>query len=189
MFSQILRRLEIPGCLALIGLLGSMAEAQVVSAPANFKSGPGASRASYSYAPKSQLPNQFQQGGFKITYLTPGFAADRANFRNGDVIIQVNGKSFRSEDELFGLLRQSSFTSKITYFEAGTGIVKMREVKHLFAKMGLYGEIVPLNGPPAGNAPFPIGIPPGAIVPPPGAIFPPPGSIVPPPSGPALPGL
>ncbi len=182
MISQILRRLEIPSCLALIGLLGSMAEAQVVSAPANFKSGPGASRASYSYAPKSLLPNQFQQGGFKITYLTPGFAADRANFRNGDVIIQVNGKSFRSEDELFSLLRQSNFASKITYFEAGTGIVKMREVKHLFAKMGLYGEIVPLNGPPAGNMQLPIGVPPGAI-------FPPPGSIIQPPSGPALPSL
>ena len=186
---QILKQLQILGSLAVVGFSAGWAEAQIASAPANFRSGPGASRQAYSYAP-SPAPNGFQQGGYKISSITPGLAADRYGFKNGDVIIQVNGKPFRTEDEFNGLLRQSSFGSKITYFEAGSGIVKMREVKHVFARLGISGQIVPLNSPPVMPAAFPSGVlPPGAL--PPGPIGLPPGAIIPPQttSGPVLPGV
>ncbi|NBR05725.1 MAG: PDZ domain-containing protein [Planctomycetes bacterium] len=184
MVKQILKQLQILGSLAVVGFSAGWAEAQIASAPANFRSAPTASRQAYSYAPPI-APNGFQQGGYKISSITPGFAADRYGFKNGDVIIQVNGKQFRTEDEFNGLLRQSSFGSKITYFEAGSGIVKMREVKHVFARLGISGQIVPLNGPSV----MPATLPPGAL--PPGPIGPPPGAIIPPqPSaGPVLPGI
>ena len=148
MVKQILKPLQILGSLAVLGFSAGWSEAQIVSAPANFKSGPGAARPAYSYAPPTAL-NAFQQGGYKISSITPGLAADRYGFKNGDVIIQVNGKPFRTEDDFNGLLRQSSFGSKITYFEAGSGVVKMREVKHVFARLGISGQIVPLNAPTA----------------------------------------
>lgn len=162
---------------AMLGLMGiaTLAGAQVVSAPANFKSGPTAQRPAFSYDP---APAQFQQAGFKITGITTGFAADRAGFKITDVIIQVNGKPFRSENEFNSLLRASSLGTKITYFEGNTGIVKAREVRHLFAKLGITGEIVPLNAPFAPGAPSlppgPVGLPPGAIIAPvnPGPGFP-----------------
>jgi len=184
MIKQILRQLQIFGSLAVVGFSAGWAEAQIVSAPANFRSGPSAVRPAYSYAPPAAI-NGFQQGGYKISSLIPGLAADRNGFKNGDVIIQVNGKPFRTEDDFNGLLRQSSFGSKITYFEAGSGIVKMREVKHVFAKLGISGQIVPLNSPSAIPNSFPAGaLPPGPIGLPPGAIIPPQAS-----SGPALPGF
>jgi hypothetical protein len=190
MVKQILKPLQILGSLAVLGFSAGWADAQIVSAPANFKSGPGAGRPAYSYAPPT-APNAFQQGGYKISSITPGLAADRYGFKNGDVIIQVNGKPFRTEDDFNGLLRQSSFGSKITYFEAGSGIVKMREVKHVFARLGISGQIVPLNAPTAMPAAFPAGaLPPGAL--PPGPIGLPPGAIIPPQnnsSGPILPGV
>jgi len=190
MVKQILKPLQILGSLAVLGFSAGWADAQIVSAPANFKSGPGAGRPAYSYAPPT-APNPFQQGGYKISSITPGLAADRYGFKNGDVIIQVNGKPFRTEDDFNGLLRQSSFGSKITYFEAGSGIVKMREVKHVFARLGISGQIVPLNAPTAMPAAFPAGaLPPGAL--PPGPIGLPPGAIIPPQnnsSGPILPGV
>jgi PDZ domain len=195
---QILGDLKFLGGLAIFGIAAAIADAQVVSAPANFKSGPGASRQAYSYAPPA-APNGIQQGGYKISSLTPGLAADRYGLKVGDVIIQVNGKTFRSEDEFNGLLRQSSIGSKITYFEAGTGIVKMREVRHLFARLGTSGQIVALSGPPVLPGSLPPGVlPPGALPPgaipagaiPPGPIGLPPGAIVPPTaSGPVLPGV
>ena len=190
MVKQILKPLQILGSLAVLGFSAGWSEAQIVSAPANFKSGPGAARPAYSYAPPT-APNAFQQGGYKISSITPGLAADRYGFKNGDVIIQVNGKPFRTEDDFNGLLRQSSFGTKITYFEAGSGIVKMREVKHVFARLGISGQIVPLNAPTAMPAAFPAGaLPPGAL--PPGPIGLPPGAIIPPQnnsSGPILPGV
>ena len=185
MVKQILKQLQILGSLAVLGFSAGWADAQIVSAPANFKSGPGAGRPAYSYAPPT-APNAFQQGGYKISSITPGLAADRYGFKNGDVIIQVNGKPFRTEDDFNGLLRQSSFGSKITYFEAGSGVVKMREVKHVFARLGISGQIVPLNAPTAMPAAFPAGaLPPGPIGLPPGAIIPPQNNS----SGPILPGV
>jgi len=187
MVKQILRQLQILGSLAVVGFSAGWADAQIASAPANFRSAPGVSKQSYSYAPPA-APNNFQQGGYKISTIIPGLAADRYGFKVGDVIIQVNGKPFRTEDEFNGLLRQSSFGSKITYFEEGSGIVKMREVKHVFARLGISGQIVPLNAPNAMPAAFPAGaLPPGAL--PPGPIGLPPGAIIPPQSGPALPGF
>ena len=187
MVKQILRQLQILGSLAVVGFSAGWADAQVASAPANFRSAPGVSKQSYSYAPPV-APNAFQQGGYKISTIIPALAADRYGFKVGDVIIQVNGKPFRTEDEFNGLLRQSSFGSKITYFEAGSGIVKMREVKHVFARLGISGQIVPLNAPNAMPAAFPAGaLPPGAL--PPGPFGLPPGAIIPPQSGPALPGF
>ena len=86
---------------------------------------------------------------------------------------------------------EENFGSKITYFEAGSGVVKMREVKHVFARLGISGQIVPLNAPTAMPAAFPAGaLPPGAL--PPGPIGLPPGAIIPPQnnsSGPILPGV
>ena len=195
MVKKILKPLQILGSLAVLGFSAGWSEAQIVSAPANFKSGPGAARPAYSYAPPT-APNAFQQGGYKISTIIPGLAADRYGFKNGDVIIQVNGKPFRTEDDFNGLLRQSSFGSKITYFEAGSGIVKMREVKHVFARLGISGQIVPLNAPTAMPAAFPAGAFPAGAFPagalPPGPIGLPPGAIIPPQnnsSGPLLPGV
>ncbi|MSR31099.1 MAG: hypothetical protein EXR99_06275 [Gemmataceae bacterium] len=151
------------------------ASAQVVSAPANFKTGQPPPRQAFSFQPPAPGPQQHV--GYRITRLTPGFAADRAGFKSGDVIIQVGNHGFRTEDELFRAFRQSSSVSKVTYFESQTGIVKVREVRHLFARMGITGEVVPL-GPPPG-----VGLPPGATLPP-GPVFPPgtlpPGTIFPP---------
>ena len=44
MVKQILKPLQILGSLAVLGFSPGWSEAQIVSAPANFKSGPGAAR-------------------------------------------------------------------------------------------------------------------------------------------------
>jgi hypothetical protein len=153
--------------LGLLGLLGMavLAKAQVVSAPANFKT-PNQPRPAYSFDPAANIPGQ--QVGYKIKHITNGFAADRAGFKNTDVIIQVNGKPFHNEGEFNSLLRASSVSTKITYFEGNTGMVKMKEVRHIFARLGIEGDMVPLSAPVAPPMPAlppgPVGLPPGAIL-------------------------